>query len=155
MPREDGTWEVLNEEMAMEPLRTTRGFCSAIALLLMMGVAQAQLPVEWQSCTGNPGVDWDQQIANCTALIESGKESTENVGIAYYNRGLAFENKENYSRAIADFSEAILRNPNDADAYFFRSLDKARMGDKAGADADMAAAKRINPNVGRQIGDNT
>jgi tetratricopeptide (TPR) repeat protein len=138
--------------MAMKVFRLTRWFVATLALTI--GVAQAQVPPEWRNCTGNPDVEWDQQIASCTTLIQSGKESNENTGIAYYNRGLAYENKGDYPRAIADYSEAIQRNPYDADAYFFRSLDKARLSDKEGAAADMAAAKRINPNIGRQIGDN-
>jgi len=120
---------------------------AAIALETMTGFANAQLAVQWQTCTGNPEVDWDQQIKSCTALIQSGAESNENVGIAFFNRALAYENKEDFERAIADFSEAIRLDPNDADALFYRSLDKGRKGDKAGADADMAAAKRINPNI--------
>jgi Tetratricopeptide repeat. len=110
--------------------------------------ANAQLSPQWHGCTGNPGIDWDQQIKSCTALIESGADAKENVAIAFYNRALAYENKEDYERAIADYSEAIRLNPNDADAYFYRSLDRKRKGDNAGAETDMAAAKRINPNIG-------
>jgi tetratricopeptide (TPR) repeat protein len=128
---------------------TARVIAGAIALAAVTGLANAQLAPQWETCTGNPGIDWDQQITSCTALIQSGNESTENLAIAFYNRGLAYENKEDYARAIADYSEAIRLDPNDADAYFYRSLDKARTGDKAGAEADMAAAKRINPNVGK------
>ena len=128
---------------------TARVIAGAIALAAMTGFANAQLSPQWESCTGNPGIDWDQQIISCSALIQSGDESTENLAIAFYNRGLAYENKEDYARAIADYSEAIRLDPNDAEAFFYRSLDKARMGDKAGAAADMAAAIRINPNVGK------
>jgi hypothetical protein len=31
----------------------------------------------------------------------------------------------------------------------YRGIDKQRIGDKAGADADIAEAKRLNPNVGK------
>ena len=125
-----------------------RVVAGAITLLAATSLADAQLAPEWQKCTGNPGIDWDQQIKSCTALIQSDQELKENLAIAYYNRGLAYENKENYERAIADYSETIRLNPNDAEAFFYRSLDKERMGDNVGARADMTAARRINPNVG-------
>ena len=127
---------------------TVRVVAGAIALAAVTSFANAQLSPQWQTCTGNPGIDWDQQITSCTALIQSGAEAKENVAIAFYNRALAYENKEDYERAIDDYSEAIRLNPNDADAYFYRSLDRKRKGDNAGAEADMAAAKRINPNIG-------
>ena len=126
-----------------------RGIGGAVALAAMAGSAIAQLSPHWQACTGNPGIDWDQQIKSCTALIQSGTELKENVAIAYYNRALAYENKDDYARAVADYDEALRLNPNDADALLYRGLDKQRLGDKAGGEADVAAAKRLNPNIGK------
>jgi len=126
-----------------------RGIGGAVALAAMMMSAMAQLSPHWQACTGNPGIDWDQQIKSCTALIQSGTESKENIAIAYYNRALAYENKDDYTRAIADYDEALRLDPNDADALLYRGLDKQRLGDKAGGEADVAAAKRMNPNIGK------
>jgi tetratricopeptide (TPR) repeat protein len=126
-----------------------RGIGGTVALAAMMVSAVAQLSPHWQACTGNPGIDWDQQIKSCTALIQSGTELKENVAIAYYNRALAYENKDDYARAVADYDEALRLNPNDADALLYRGIDKQRLGDKAGGEADVAAAKRMNPNIGK------
>jgi len=51
--------------------------------------------------------------------------------------------------AAREYAEAIRLNPNDADAYLYRGLDKQRTGDKAGAEADIAVAKQLNPNIGK------
>ena len=126
-----------------------RGVAGSVLLAAGATFASAQLSSHWQACTGNPGIDWDTQIRSCTALIQSNTELKENVAIAFYNRALAYENKEKYELAIADYSEAIRLNPNDADAYLYRGLDKQRTGDKDGAEADIAAARRLNPNIGK------
>lgn len=126
-------------------------YCIGAIPLFFLGTcaANAQLSSYWRTCTGNPDIAWEQQIKSCTALIESKAEAEENVAIAFYNRALAYENKNDDARAIADYSESIKLNPKDADAFFQRGLCKARTGDKVGADADLAEAKRLNPNIGR------
>jgi tetratricopeptide (TPR) repeat protein len=117
--------------------------------MITADAAHAQLSPNWKGCTGNPDVEWKQQIERCSDLISSGAESQQNLAIAYYNRGLAYENLNNYAKAIADYSEAFALDPEDADALLYRGLDKIRLGDKAGGDADIEAAKRIDPNIGR------
>ena len=129
-------------------LVTARWFTGIFVLSVMTGFANAQLSSDWYTCKGDPRGDWDRQISSCTALIRSGKESDKNVTIAYYNRALAYENKEDYERAIADYSEVIRLDPYHANALFFRSLNRGRIGDKNGAEADMVSAKRLDPNVG-------
>jgi tetratricopeptide (TPR) repeat protein len=128
---------------------TGRIIAAVLAIAATAGIASAQLAPQWQGCTGNPGIEWDQQIKSCTALIQSGQEAPENLSIAYYNRALAYENKDDDERAIADYSEAIKLNPKDAEAHFYRGLARARKGDKPGSDADIAEAQRINPNIGK------
>ena len=47
------------------------------------------------------------------------------------------------------YDQAIKLNPSYAIAFYIRSRAKAKKGDKEGADADLAAARRINPRIGR------
>jgi tetratricopeptide (TPR) repeat protein len=121
-----------------------------IALTLAPALpAFAELSSNWKGCTGNPDVDWARQIAACTALIDSGAESKQNTAVAFYNRALAYENLDKFNEAIADFTRAIALDPENADAYLYRGIDKTRVGDQAGGEADIETAKRINPNIGR------
>lgn len=126
----------------------------ALALSIVTATAipppsHAQLSPNWEGCTGNPDIDWQQQIRRCSALIASGAETQHNLSIAYYNRALAYENLDDYPEAIADYSQAIALDPTDADAFLYRGIDKIRTGDRAGGEADVAAAKQLDPNIGR------
>jgi len=63
-----------------------------------------------------------------------------NDAVAYYNRGMAHNNKGDYNQAIADFSQAIRLNPNDAATYYNRGNAYNNKGyyDQAVADYDLA-----------------
>jgi tetratricopeptide (TPR) repeat protein len=139
---------VVRHRRSLKLLLTTYRLTAVVALALIARLANAQTPSNWNICTGDPRGDWDRQISSCTALIGSGKEANDNLATAYYNRALAYENNEDYAHAVADYSEAIRLNPNEADALVFRSLNREKIGDKKGAEADMAAAKRIDPKPG-------
>ena len=113
--------------------------------MLLTVDANAQLSREWRSCTGNPDVDWDQQIRSCTALIQSVRETTHNRAIAYYNRGLAYRAKGDNDRAIADYSEAIRLRPKYMYAYFSRGLANLYAGALPNALADLNQASALDP----------
>jgi lipoprotein NlpI len=61
--------------------------------------------------------DADITIGGCTALIQSGQETTENLPFVFFNRGHAYDDKGQYDRAIADYDQAIRLKP-DADEAF-------------------------------------
>jgi len=62
--------------------------------------------------------------------------------IDYFNRGNAYSVNNDYDHAIADYTEAITLDPTFARAYYNRGLAKRAKGDSAGADADIAMARR-------------
>ena len=114
-------------------------------LVLLSPQAHAQPSPEWQSCTGKPDVDWDQQIRSCSTLIESGRETSDKLAVAYNNRGIAYATKGDLDRAIADFSEAIRLDPKDAHAYNNRGSAYENKGDHDRAITDYDEAIRLDP----------
>ena len=73
------------------------------------------------------------------------KLETDDDAAAYYNRGIAYGNLENYTAAIADFTSAIRIEPDAADAYYNRGLAYAKLENYTAAIADYTSAITINP----------
>jgi tetratricopeptide (TPR) repeat protein len=80
----------------------------------------------------------DVVIGACTAIIQSGQESTEDLARAFSNRGDAYNNKREYDRAIQEIDQAISLDPNLAPAFNHRGLAYAakREYDRAIQDFD-------------------
>ena len=61
----------------------------------------------------------------------------------FVNRGNAKKAKGDLDGAIADYSKAIERIPEYANAYYNRGNAKKARGDQVGADADFAQAAKL------------
>ncbi len=85
--------------------------------------------------------DFDGAIVQFNQAITASPQS----GLAYLNRGLAYERKGNRARALADLDRAVRQAPNSARAYYNRSLLLRRQGQKDRADADAAQAVELDP----------
>jgi tetratricopeptide (TPR) repeat protein len=113
------------------------------------GLAWTAAPAAAQS--GDPNVNacvhksGDESIAACTAAITSGKLSTANLAIIFYDRGVGYADRHDYARAIADYSEAIRLNPQYEHAFHNRGVAYANQDDHAHAIADYSEAIRLNP----------
>ena len=62
---------------------------------------------------------------------------------AYNSRGISWNEKENFDKAIADFNDAIRLNPKLALAYNNRGNTWEKKGDKAKAEADFKKARGL------------
>jgi tetratricopeptide (TPR) repeat protein len=83
----------------------------------------------------------DQRIIDYTEAIRvKPKQAT-----AYNNRGVAYQAKGDYNRAIADFNEAIRINPKHAIAYNNRGVAYQAKDDNNRAIADYNEAIRLDP----------
>jgi tetratricopeptide (TPR) repeat protein len=90
--------------------------------------------------------DPDLRIRGCTQVIGRGKrERREYRAIAYNNRGLAYQEKGEVDRAIANFTTAIKFSPNDARVYSNRGSAYATKGELDRAIANLSKAIALNP----------
>jgi hypothetical protein len=72
---------------------------------------------DWADCSGT---DPDLSIRGCSNIIAVGRESRDNVAIAYIDRGIAYGNKGDYDQEIADETKAIELKPDNGYAYYNR-----------------------------------
>jgi uncharacterized protein YecT (DUF1311 family) len=106
------------------------------------GVAESPLQT-WAQCAAKDGAPPELQIRSCTAVIEAGQQTRENIAIAFSNRGNAFQAQGDYDRAVADYDHSIQFNPNDPIAFSNRGNAYKGMGDIDRAIADFSEAIRL------------
>jgi tetratricopeptide (TPR) repeat protein len=95
----------------------------------------------YERATGRQAPSFDVLIArDLPDDLEDPKDAD-----AYYNRGLAYTNKGELDRAIADYDEVIRLNPKYAEAYNNRGVAYANKGELDRAIADYDEAIRLDP----------
>src|SRR5215469_7095242 len=99
----------------------------------------------WKWCINEDRDSLDLQISGCTTVIQSGRESSRAMAIAFNNRGNAYHDEKDYDRAIADYDQAIKLKPDYAHAFGNRGLAYAHKGDPDSAVRDYDEAIRLDP----------
>src|SRR5579863_2660464 len=87
--------------------------CACLLLAAGLTAAGQTRDDNWNKCKAD---DPDTSIAGCTALIQSGQESTTDLSSAYFDRGIAYRQKKEYDLAMQDLDEAIKLKPDFAGA---------------------------------------
>jgi len=96
---------------------------------------------EQECVSGDP----KRQIQSCSAIIEDGRTSETRRVFAYNNRCAAHIEQGRHDKAIADCSQAIQLDPDDATAYHNRGLAHRKKGNTDQAIADHTEAIRLDP----------
>src|SRR6476646_4048262 len=107
-------------------------------------VAQTQQQLDW--CDHKNGATPDLLIEGCTAVIQAGKYTGKGLAFAFNNRGIAYQNKGQYDRAVQDYDHAIKLNPKYAEAFYDRSNTYVAKGQYDRAIQDYDQAIKLNPN---------
>ena len=107
-------------------------------------VAQTQQQLDW--CDHKNGATADLLIRGCTAVIAAGKYSGKGIAFAFNNRGIAYQNKGQYDRAIEAYGQAIALDPNFAQAFVNRGFTYAIKAQHDRALEDYDQAIKLNPN---------
>jgi len=95
-----------------------------IALACCLGAvpARGQTTIEMSKCSDLSFMGPLIAIDYCTRAIKSGQLSNRYLGMAHYNRGLAYAMRGNFDRAIADLTEATRIEAIAPEAATWRSL---------------------------------
>jgi tetratricopeptide (TPR) repeat protein len=90
--------------------------------------------------------DDDQSFAACNTIIDDPTASQHDRSQALVGRGDSWDDvKHDHDRAVADYTQAIEIDPNNAVAFYNRGLTWIRKGDDQRAIADFDEAIRLDP----------
>ncbi len=89
------------------------------------------------------GIELDQALDDCDEAIDGDR------GNANYrdSRGWVYLRLGRYDKALADFDRGLADRPGIASSLYGRGIAKARLGDAAQADVDLAAARKAQPDI--------
>lgn len=112
--------------------------------LTIAGSAFAQTRADPGICDGWAGSP-DERISACSHVIAADARSSEGLSRAHDHRGVAWSEKGDQDRAIADFTAALRIDPRDSFAYGQRALAWYAAGDMKRALADANELIRLLP----------
>jgi tetratricopeptide (TPR) repeat protein len=84
-------------------------------------------------------------IPACTRMAQDVNDSPHNRSVAYYDRGNAYKSRKDYDHALADYTEAINLDPQNAHAYLNRGWVYAVKNDPAHSIADSTKSIELDP----------
>lgn len=98
----------------------------------------------WKFCVGGDA-NTDQQITECSVIINSGQENNASLAAALNNRGNAYEGKRLFDKAFQDYKKSIDLNPDALAYYNLGTLYLFQKSDYLHAIETYSAAIRLKP----------
>ena len=135
-------WPAFAQSQYASTRRCTCLAIIAMTTVVMFGFGGAAAADDWETCAKAWG---DTAIAACTRAIGSPRFKDRDLVRLYYNRGIEYDEKRDYDRAIADYNEVIHLDPIYAKAYCDRGNAWRNKGDLDRAIADYNEAIRLDP----------
>jgi tetratricopeptide (TPR) repeat protein len=89
--------------------------------------------------------DAEAVIAKCDAVIDHDKTAKPDRLAALLARAGAYDSKQQFDRALADYDAALLLDATRASLFNQRGELRRRQGDRPGALSDFAAALKLDP----------
>ena len=114
--------------------------------LIALDPSLAQSNDESKKCTTElERKEFDLAIDYCTAAIQSGERSDQDLLVLFKNRGLAYANKQEYDHAIEDYDHALSLGLKDSDSFYRRGLVYFQKNDFSRAIQDFDEALKLDP----------
>jgi len=104
--------------------RALRGVVLGAALLAFACTRES---VDAKNCLQNS--TGDVAVESCSRAIASGRLPSSKLAVALYNRGIAYQERGDFDRAIADFDRAIELRPDTSKAFYNRAISYLRKGE--------------------------
>ena len=121
----------VQKDFSMSNMRIRNMFLLVTALAVMFLLA----------CGSDEPTVSNDEIEKFTKAIQLNPDDA----LAYYNRGVTYDELEQYDKAIDDYTKAIELNPDYAAAYFNRGLAYGKSEQYSKAMDDYTKAIELNP----------
>ena len=93
------------------------------------------------------GIELDKAIDDCDDAIDSDSRNSN----YFDSRGWVYLRQGKYKKALADFDRSLELQPEAAWSLYGRGLTRARLGDAGQAETDLAAARKLRPDIATRV----
>jgi tetratricopeptide (TPR) repeat protein len=87
---------------------------------------------------------YDRAVRDLDAILKIDPTAV----LAHIQKGCVYREMGDHRSAVQSFDASLALDATDAQVWWWRGLAKAALGDAAGAEADKAQARKLDPKVG-------